>query len=73
MKIGGLVAIVLALVFTVLALSPLFDLRDEGQAISGLDSSADTVFRQMTPLVVIIVGVVFVIVLIGILFYVFGK
>ena len=73
MKIAGLVAVVLALVFVVLAVSPLFDLRDEGQAISGLDASADTVFTQMTPLVVIVVGVVFVIVFIGSLYYVFGR
>jgi len=73
MKTAGLVAIVLVLVFAVLAVSPLFDLRDEGQAIAGLDASADTVFTQLTPLVVIVVGVVVVIVFIGILYYVFGR
>ena len=73
MKIAGLVAIVLALVFVVLAVSPLFDLRDEGQAIAGLDASADTVFTQLTPLIVIVVGVIFVICFLGLLFYVFGQ
>ena len=73
MKMVGLVAIVLVLVFAVLAVSPLFDLRDEGQAIAGLDASADTVFAQLTPLVVTIIGIIFVVVFIGILYYVFGR
>ena len=58
MKIGAVLGLVLAVVFAVILLTPLFNLQDEAVVIPALDAPAQGFFDNVGNLAVIMVGLI---------------